>query len=136
MLGCASSKLQPDAGSVGAGGDAGAAGAAGSGHGDAAAPADAHPCSAAAPPDAHPCSSDSDCGVGYACGYSIAEGCSAIRRCQQQPLAPEIPIAYCGCDGTVVETTLGTGYVSKPVNGYAGGTNSFPTCPADAGSPD
>jgi hypothetical protein len=117
----------------GTGGTAGAAGAGGNGHTDAGAAQDATgACNSDANcPATHACNSYSDGGVGYVCGYSIAEGCGAIRRCQQQPFG-DAPIAYCGCNGTVVETAVGSDYVWTPVKSLAGGTNSVPTCATDA----
>lgn len=122
---------------AGAGGAAGGAGSAENGHTDAAAPADAHDASGACRGDADcPCTKDSDCGAGSACGYRIADGCSAVLSCQTAPdPGNDVPIYYCGCDTTPVLTTLGYTYTFKPVSGFAN-DQSFPNCSTDAGARD
>jgi len=82
------------------------------------------------------CTKDSDCGAGFACGYRIADGCSAVLSCQTAPNpGNDVPIYYCGCDGTPVLTTGGYVYTFKPVSGFAN-DQSFPNCSTDAGARD
>jgi hypothetical protein len=83
------------------------------------------------------CGSDSDCGSSQRCMYSIADGCSATRTCQDNPTGPfcALVVTYCGCDGNEVGVFCSDpdGYARAPV----GGLKQSSVCPRgsrDAGS--
>jgi hypothetical protein len=106
-----------------------------------AAPADAQDASGACKGDAdcptsHSCTKDSDCDAGFSCGYRIADGCGAVRSCQMaSDPGNDVPIYYCGCDGTAVLTTLGYTYTLKPVSSFAN-DQSLPICSPAGGVRD
>ena len=72
------------------------------------------------------CRMASDCGNDFVCAYKIADGCSAKLACHKMPANPgcDVPLQYCGCDGTTVDMTCGDSYTFTPVSGLA-----TPRCP-------
>ena len=74
---------------------------------------------ACAPPAGSPCVRDADCGDRVRCLFSIAEGCAAKGKCDQEQILNGTCIqgpTVCGCDGkTQTLSCYDTGTASAPV---------------------
>ncbi len=60
------------------------------------------------------CVTDADCAKGLSCGYSIAQGCSALGQCVSATGACK-QVGACGCDGSRQSVLCSSGYATAPV---------------------
>jgi hypothetical protein len=76
------------------------------------------------------CSTDTDCGGGFACVYSIADACAAKPSCQPLPTGAQCGggILYCACSGDSIGVGCGdpSGYAPAPVTGPKQGLTCGP----------